>query len=44
MKFDNIPLVNWGMGTVIIGVFVVFCVILVLIVINMMKSDKKKNE
>lgn len=39
-----IPLVDWAMGSAIIGVFVLVCVALVLIVVNMMNSDKKKNE
>jgi len=44
MISNNISLVNWGMGAAIIGVFVVFCVVLVLIVLNMLNSDKKKEE
>ena len=44
MILNNISLVNWGMGAAIIGVFAVVCVVLVLIVINMMNSDKKKKE
>lgn len=40
----NIPLVDWGMGTALIGVFVVVCVILVLVVLNLMNSDKKKKD
>jgi ABC-type spermidine/putrescine transport system permease subunit I len=42
MILNNISLVNWGMGAAIIGVFAVVCVALVLIVLNMMNSDKKK--
>ncbi|WP_339701862.1 hypothetical protein [uncultured Marixanthomonas sp.] len=37
-----IPLVDWGMGTVLIGVFAFVCVVLVLLVLNMVNSDKKK--
>jgi ABC-type spermidine/putrescine transport system permease subunit I len=44
MILNNISIVNWGMGTAIIGVFVVVCVVLVAVVINMMKSDKKKGK
>jgi hypothetical protein len=44
MILNNISLVDYGMGTAIIGVFVVVCVVLVLIVVNMMKSDKKKED
>ncbi|MEQ3654258.1 MAG: hypothetical protein ABNH00_00205 [Dokdonia sp.] len=40
----NILLVDWGMGSLIIGVFVVVCIAMVLIVTNMMKSDKNKSE
>jgi hypothetical protein len=42
MILNNIPLVDWGMGTVVIGVFALVCVVLVLVVLNLMKSDKKK--
>ncbi|MGO1584832.1 hypothetical protein [Mesonia sp.] len=38
-----LPLVNWGMGTAIIIVFALVCIVLTLVVINMVKSDKKKN-
>ncbi len=41
---NSIPLVDWGMGTIIIGVFVVVCIALVLVVLNLMNSDKKKEE
>ncbi|TVZ25526.1 hypothetical protein JM83_0450 [Gillisia sp. Hel_I_86] len=44
MKAVFLPLVNWGLGTIIIGVFAVVCVILVLVVYNMMNSDKKKQD
>lgn len=36
-----IPLVNWGMGTVLIGVFALVCVVLVLVVYSMASGDKK---
>jgi hypothetical protein len=42
MILNNIPLVDWGMGTVVIGVFALVCVVLVLVVLNLMNSDKKK--
>ena len=42
MILNNMSLVNWSMGAAIIGVFVVFCIVLVLIVLNMMNNDKKK--
>ena len=38
----NIPLVNWEMGSVIISVFALVCVILVVVVYNMVNSDSKK--
>ena len=41
---NNISLVNWGMGAAIIGVFAVVCIVLVLVVLNLMNSDKKKKE
>jgi len=44
MIFNTIPLVNWGMGTIIIGVFVLVCIVLVLVVFSLMNSDKKKKE
>jgi Na+-translocating ferredoxin:NAD+ oxidoreductase RnfG subunit len=40
----NLPLVNWGMGSVIIGVFALVCVILVAVVYNMVNSDSEKKE
>ncbi|CAM4157556.1 hypothetical protein [Gillisia hiemivivida] len=39
-----IPLVNWGMGTALIIVFGVVCVALVILVVNMINSDKKKKK
>lgn len=44
MISNIIPLVDWGMGTVLIGVFAVVCVVLVLVILNLMNSDRKKNE
>lgn len=40
----TLPLVDWGMGTAIIGVFVVVCIVIVLVVLQMMNSDKKKED
>ncbi len=37
-----IPLVNWGLGTALIIVFGVVCVALVILVVNMINSDKKQ--
>jgi len=44
MILYNIPLVDWGMGAALIGVFGVVCLILVLVVYSLMKGDKKKEE
>jgi ABC-type transport system involved in cytochrome bd biosynthesis fused ATPase/permease subunit len=42
MKITSIiPLVNWGMGAILIGVFAVVCVVMVLVIYNMANSDKK---
>lgn len=38
-----LPLVNWGMGTVIIGVFALVCIVMVLVVYNMINSKNKKD-
>jgi len=43
MKLISLPLVNWGMGTVIIGVFALVCVVLVLVVYNLANTDKKSD-
>jgi len=44
MKSLILPLVNWGMGAAIIGVFALVCIVLAAVVINMVKSDKKAKE
>lgn len=44
MKSLTIPLVDWGMGAILIGFFAVVCIGLVLIVLNMAKSDKSISE
>lgn len=41
MRSLILPLVNWGMGAAIIGVFALVCIVLAAVVINMVKSDKK---
>ncbi|MGJ8667267.1 MAG: hypothetical protein ACSHW7_12935 [Patiriisocius sp.] len=38
-----LPLVNWGIGTVIIGVFAVVCIVIVLVVYSLANGDKKKD-
>ncbi|MGB1211470.1 hypothetical protein CLV86_0045 [Lacinutrix venerupis] len=44
MKTYIIPLVDWGMGATLIGVFALVCIVLSLVVINMVKGDKKNKE
>ncbi|MDG1040338.1 MAG: hypothetical protein P8H13_07620 [Polaribacter sp.] len=41
---QNIPLVSWTNGTILIGVFAVVCVGLVAAVFLLMSTDKKKKE
>mgnify|MGYP003650099570 CR=1 FL=1 len=36
-----IPLVNWGMGAILIGIFAVVCVVMIFIVYNMVTTGKK---
>jgi hypothetical protein len=36
-----IPLVDWGMGSILIGVFAVVCIVIALVVYNLANSDKK---
>lgn len=44
MISNNIPLVDWGAGTMFLGAFLVVAVILVLVVLNLMNSDKNRKE
>jgi len=44
MKTMFLPLVNWGMGTIIIGVFAVVCVVLVAVIYNLTRSTQKVND
>ncbi len=44
MISQMIPLVNWSYGVILIASFGVVCLGLVLIVLNLMKNDKKKQE
>ncbi|WP_179344380.1 hypothetical protein [Winogradskyella ursingii] len=40
-----LPLVNWGLGTIIIGVFAVVCIVLVAVIYNLTRSNQNiKNE
>ena len=44
MNFVNIPLVDWGMGTAIIVVFAIVCVVLSVVIYTMVQSGKKKDD
>ncbi len=44
MISNFIPQVNWGMGTAIIIVFAVVCVILSVVIYSMVQSGKKKED
>ncbi|MBW2938270.1 hypothetical protein KXJ69_09145 [Aureisphaera sp. CAU 1614] len=44
MILNNIPLVNWSNGVIMIGVFALVCVILVIMLINFMSSGSKKED
>lgn len=39
-----LPLYSWGMGTALIIIFAIVCLALVLIVLNLMKTDKTKED
>lgn len=39
-----LPLVNWGMGTALIIIFAVVCVVLTAIVVSFVMKGKKKDE
>lgn len=39
-----IPLADWGMGTALIIIFALVCVVLTLIVLSLVFSGKKKGE
>lgn len=44
MILQMIPLVNWSYGIILIAIFGAVCLGLVLIVLSLMKNDKKKEE
>jgi len=44
MNSHVLPLVNWGMGTIIIGVFALVCIALTAIVMRMVKGDKRNKD
>lgn len=39
-----LPLYSWGMGTALIVIFGLVCIGLVLVVMNLMRTDKPKEE
>ncbi len=41
MGYGMLPLVNWGNGIVMIGVFVAVVIALIVVLINFMNSGKK---
>lgn len=43
MKTMFLPLVNWGLGTIIIGVFGVVCVVLVAVIYNLTRGNQNVN-
>ena len=44
MQTLNIPLVDWGNGVIMIGVFALVVVILIAVTISFMSQGKKKDE
>lgn len=44
MLINKIPLVDWGNGVLMIGVFALVCIILIAILINFMNSESKKKD
>lgn len=43
MNLFFLPLVNWGMGAAIIGVFALVCIVMVLIIYSLINSGKSKD-
>ncbi|MFT5890298.1 MAG: putative membrane protein [Dokdonia sp.] len=41
MKNLIVPLVNWGMGAILIAVFAVVCIVMVAVVYSLASNDKK---
>lgn len=44
MSILNIPLVDWGNGVIMIGVFALVVIILVVVIISLMSQGKNKDE
>jgi uncharacterized membrane protein len=41
MNTHFLPLVNWGLGTIMIAIFAVVCIIIVAVIFSLASSDKK---
>lgn len=37
----SLPLVNWGMGVIIIGIFALVCIVIAVVIYRMANGDKK---
>lgn len=44
MKTLFLPLVDWGMGSFLIGVFAVVCIILILVVYSLSRSTERAKD
>ncbi len=44
MNILFLPLVNWSMGAVLIGVFALVCIVMVAVVMSLAKGDKKQSD
>lgn len=44
MKTVTLLRVDWGMGTLIIGIFAIVCIVMALVVYNLANSGKKDNK
>ncbi|MFD2566667.1 hypothetical protein [Pseudotenacibaculum haliotis] len=44
MTFQNIPLVSWSNGTVMIGVFALVCIGLIIALLLLVNGGSKKKE
>ena len=39
-----LPLVNWGLGTILIGVFAVVCIVLIAVIYKLVHSSEKNKK
>lgn len=44
MKTLFLPLVNWGVGALMIGIFALVCVLITAVVIKMVTGEKSKDD